>query len=127
MGALRLILFGVCLLMWMPTHCMAAAWLDVTFDREVPEPTRANVGRVVDTTGELLSKYKVVLREPVQIIITADTESYIQAMMFYLKETRPVAEQKAAYSAGPANPHVQLRPVAGFCALNAAPFSVLSQ
>ena len=34
---------------------------------------------------------------------------------------------KAAYSAGPANPHVQLRPVAGFCALNAAPFSVLSQ
>ena len=121
MGALRLILFGVCLLMWMPTHCMAAAWLDVTFDREVPEPTRANVGRVVDTTGELLSKYKVVLREPVQIIITADTESYIQAMMFYLKETRPVAEQKAAYSAGISSGSKPLIIVKGTPALNREP------
>jgi hypothetical protein len=79
---------------------MASAWLDVVFDRDVPEATRVNIGRAVDTTSDLLTKYKVITREPIQIIVTTDLESYIQARMFYLKESRTEADKLAPFSAG---------------------------
>ncbi len=100
MGALRCLLLGVCLLVLAPAQCMAAAWIDVIFDRDVPEATRVNIGRAVDTTGDLLTKYKVVTREPIQIIVTTDLESYIQAIMFYLKKSRTEADKIAPFSGG---------------------------
>ena len=100
MGALRCLLLGFCLLVLAPAQCMAAAWLDVIFDREVPAATRVNVGRAVDTTSDLLTKYKVTIREPIRIIVTTDLESYIQARMFYLKESRTEADKLAPFSAG---------------------------
>ena len=121
MGALRFILFGLFLLVLAPAHCMASAWLDVVFDREVPEPARANIGRAIDTTNDLLAKYKVTLREPIQIIITSDLESYTQARMFYLKESRADADKLSATSGGVSSGTKPLIIVRGSPALNNAP------
>lgn len=121
MGALRFILFGLFLLVLAPAHCMASAWLDVVFDREVPEPARANIGRAIDTTNDLLAKYKVTLREPIQIIITSDLESYTQARMLYLKESRTEADKLSATSGGVSSGTKPLIIVRGSPALNNAP------
>lgn len=120
MGAFRSLLL-VFLLVLVPAHCMASTWLNVVFDREVPEPARVNIGRAIDTTSDLLAKYKVILREPIQIIITSDLESYTQARMFYFKESRAEADKLAATSGGVSSGTKPLIIVKGSPALNSDP------
>lgn len=101
MNSLRRNLVWLSLLLALaPAAIVSAAWLDVSFEAEVPAQARTNVQRALDTTVDLLTKYKVVLSEPIQIIVTADIEGYIQARMFYFKEARPTAEQAAKISGG---------------------------
>ena len=78
----------------------AAQWLKTLFDREVPAGTRTNVQKAVDLVADLLTQYNIVLTKPITVHVTGDTESYIQAGVFYRGMTRANAEEWAKYSAG---------------------------
>lgn len=122
MNALRKLSSLFCLLAALaPATIAAAAWFDVSFEAEVPAATRAHVQRALDTTADLLTTYKVILREPVQIIVTADLEGYTQARMFYLHESRPVAEQAAKISGGVSSNAKPLIIIKGTALLNREP------
>ena len=83
-----------------PAQSFASTWAEVSYDREVPLQTRQNLEKAVDTVADLLTKHHIVLPYKISIVVTADTESYIQARMLYGKEPRAKAEEQAKYSAG---------------------------
>ena len=79
----------------------AESWVDITYDQEVPSQTKENFQKAFDVAKALLTKYKVVLSNPITIVvITNDAEKYIQALMFYYNTSRTLAEKKAKYSGG---------------------------
>ena len=83
-----------------PVHAFAAAWADIVYEADVPPKTRENVAKAVDSVADLLTQYNIALRNNITVVITADTEGYIQARMFYAKESRAKAEEVAKYSGG---------------------------
>jgi hypothetical protein len=81
-------------------QAFAATWAEVSYDREVPPQTRQNIEKAIDTVADLLTKHKIVLSYKISIIVTADAQSYAQALMLYGKLPRAKAEEAARYSAG---------------------------
>ena len=77
-----------------------ASWVNVVYDQEVPPQTRQNVQRAVDTTADLLTKYKITLSQEVTVVVTANEASYAQALMFYAKIPKDKAEAMAKYTGG---------------------------
>ncbi len=74
----------------------AESWVEFIYDQDVSPRTRENFQRAVDTSNELLTKYKIVLDRPVTVVLTNnDAESYIRAIMSYGGVSRSVAENKA--------------------------------
>jgi hypothetical protein len=74
----------------------AGSWVDLIYDEEVSPQTRGNFQRAVDTSNDLLAKYKIVLSNPVTVVLTSnDPENYIRAIMSYGGASRSVAEAKA--------------------------------
>jgi hypothetical protein len=79
----------------------AESWVDIIYDQEVPSETKENFQKAFDAVNALLTKYKIVLSNPITIVvITNDAEKYIQALMFYYNISRTLAEKKAKYSGG---------------------------
>jgi hypothetical protein len=78
----------------------AASWGELAFDPEVPSQARKNFQKAIDAVDELFTKYKIVLSTPVTAVVTANTESYIQALMLHCNKTRAEAEHKATDAAG---------------------------
>jgi len=79
----------------------AESWVDLVYDQEVPSETKENFQKAFDAVNALLTKYKIVLSNPITIVvITNDAEKYIQALMFYYNISRTLAEKKAKYSGG---------------------------
>ncbi len=95
----RILLF-ILLVALSSVHAFAAAWADVVYDAEVPAKTRENVAKAIDTTADLLGKYKIVLPKDIKVVVTADLESYIQAYMFYSNATRLQAEEYCKNTGG---------------------------
>jgi len=83
-----------------PVRAFAAAWADVVYDADVPPKTRENVAKAIDSVADLLTQYNIALRDNITVVVTSDTEGYIQARMFYAKESRGKAEEGAKYSGG---------------------------
>ena len=79
----------------------AESWVDLVYDQEVPSQTRENFQKAIDAVNALLTKYKIILSNPITIVvITNDAEKYIQALMFHYNISRTLAEKKAKYSGG---------------------------
>ena len=79
----------------------AESLVDLIYDQEVPSETKENFQKAFDAVNALLTKYKIVLSNPITIVvITNDAEKYIQALMFYYNISRTLAENKAEHSAG---------------------------
>ncbi|MCJ7664231.1 MAG: hypothetical protein MUO24_08315 [Desulfobacterales bacterium] len=83
-----------------PAQSFASTWAELSYDREVPLQTRQNLEKAVDTVADLLTKHHIVLPYKISIVVTADAESYIQALMLYAKLPRAKAEQAARNTAG---------------------------
>lgn len=96
----RIFFTALLLIAAFPAQAFAATWAEVSYDREVPPRTRQNIEKAIDTVADLLTKHKIVLSYKISILVTADTESYIQALMLYNKEPRAKAEEHAKYSGG---------------------------
>ena len=87
-----LLLWGV----FVDNSFAAGSWVDLIYDQEVSPQTRENFQKAVDTSNELLTKYKIVLSNPVTVVLTSnDAENYIRAIMSYGGVSRSVAEAKA--------------------------------
>jgi hypothetical protein len=79
----------------------AVSSVDLIYDQEVPSQTKENFQKAFDVAKALLTKYKVVLSDPITIVvITNDAEKYIQTLMFYYHTSRALAENKAKYTVG---------------------------
>ncbi|HEX9949836.1 MAG TPA: hypothetical protein VGB29_06735 [Thermodesulfobacteriota bacterium] len=83
-----------------PAQSFASTWAEVSYDREVPLQTRQNLEKAVDTVADLLTKHHIVLPYKISIVVTADAQSYVQALMLYDKLPRAKAVEKARISAG---------------------------
>jgi hypothetical protein len=77
----------------------AASWGELVFDPELPSQTKENFQKAVDAVDELFTRYKIVLSNPVTAVVTANTESYIRALMLHCNFTRAEAEHKAINAA----------------------------
>ena len=85
------------LLMFIPAIGTAGVvpWGKLVYEGEVSSQTRENFQKAVDAVDELFTKYKIVLSDPVTVVVTTDTESYIQALMLHGGLSRAEAEYKA--------------------------------
>lgn len=80
----------------------AAILAELVYDADVPPNARQYLAKAVDTVDNLLAKYKhqVVSSNKITIVVTADTEGFIQALMLYDNESRADAEKHAEISKG---------------------------
>jgi hypothetical protein len=74
----------------------AESRVDLIYEQEVPSQTKENFQKAFDAVKALLKKYKIVLNNPITIVVTDnDAENYIQVLMAYAHVSRAVAEDKA--------------------------------
>lgn len=71
------------------------SWGKIIYDPELSSQTRENYQKAYDAADELFAKYKIVLDNPVTMVVTANTESYIQKIMLYGDLSRAEAEHRA--------------------------------
>ena len=97
---LNIILIFTLLLMAGSPICSFANWCDLVYDADVPPKAREHIAKALDTTADLLVKYNIALPKKITVVVTADSESYVKALMLYGKESRTKAEEHAEYSGG---------------------------
>jgi hypothetical protein len=94
---------AVILLVLIPAFATAGevSWAKLVYDPSVSAQTRENFQKAIDTMDVLFTKYKIVLNDPITIVVTAnDAESFIRALMVYGNASRAVAENKAKLGVG---------------------------
>jgi hypothetical protein len=97
------IIAAIILVMLIPAFSTAGAtpsWVKLVYDPEVSAQTREHCQRAVDTVDALFTKYKIVLSNPVTIVVTADREGDIRALMSYFNMSRADAEAGAGKGPG---------------------------
>lgn len=89
------------LLAWQPV-ASAAQWYTVRVDKgnHPPQTVMDEVYLSIRTTGDLFTRYKLILPEIVTIRVTTNGESYARALSYYLKASPAQASQMAKLSAG---------------------------
>lgn len=95
-----MLLIIVTLLAVYPIQSVAASWAEPIYDAGVPAKIRENVAKAIDTTADLLVKYKIALPKEIKVIVSADFESYVQAYMFYTNTPRAKAEEYCKTTGG---------------------------
>jgi hypothetical protein len=71
----------------------AVSWGKLVYDTEVSSQTKENFQKAVDAVDTLFTKYKIVLSNPITMVVAAnDSESYIRALMVYTHVSRAEAE-----------------------------------
>ncbi|MDI6762144.1 MAG: hypothetical protein QME83_03840, partial [Thermodesulfobacteriota bacterium] len=71
------------------------SWGKLVYDTEVSSQTKENFQKAIDAVDKLFTKYKIVLSNPVTVVVTAnDAESYIRALMVYAHVSRAQAEDR---------------------------------
>ena len=82
-----------------PALAAERSWVTVIYDPSAPQQLRDNVEASLDTVADLLADYRIYLTRPITVIVSADHEGYVRALMSY-GYTREKAEQTAKQSAG---------------------------
>jgi hypothetical protein len=94
------VLAAVCVLAAAETHAAERSWVKVVYGPGTPRELRANVEASLDTVADLLAEYRIYLTQPVTVVVSADSEGYVQALMKYGGYSRAQAEEKARHTAG---------------------------
>ncbi len=99
----RLIVFSLFVLIvsWMPA-VFAAQWYTLLVDKgnHPPQPVMDEVWKSIRVTGELFTRYKLILPEIVTIRVATTQDSYARALMHYFNASPTEAAQYAKLSAG---------------------------
>ena len=80
----------------------AAQWYTLRVDKgnHPPQPVMDEVYLSIRTTGDLFTRYKLILPEIVTIRVTTTADSYARTLSYYLKASPDQAAQLAKLSAG---------------------------
>ncbi len=91
-----------CLLMVCQPVASAAQWYTLRVDKgnHPPQPVMDEVYLSIRMTGDLFTRYKLILPEIVTIRVTTTADSYARALSYYLKSSPAQASQLAKLSAG---------------------------
>jgi hypothetical protein len=75
----------------------AASWVKLVLDPGLSSRTREDYQLAVDMVDILFTKYKIVVSDPITVVVTAfdDEESFIRALMLYCNMSRAQAEHTA--------------------------------
>ena len=95
-----LVLFLSVSLFVFTARCYAAQWIEAVYDDGVTSQVRGNIDKTIDVVADLLTRYNFVLSEKITVVVSANEESYAQALMFYLKYSRQYAIEQAQYTSG---------------------------
>lgn len=90
-----------------PALAAERSWVRVTYPPDALQGLRDNVEACLDTVADLLGEYRIYLPQTVTVVVTADHEGYVRALMSY-GYTREAAEKTAHHSSGIS---LSLRPV----------------
>ncbi len=98
-GSLILLLLfaSVCSTAWSADR----SWVSIHYDPEVSAQTKQNVEVALNVIADMLTGYKLPLKDKVTVVVTADKESYLKALVFYgysVESARLTAETSAGVS-----------------------------
>ncbi len=77
------------------------SWLRVQYDPDVPAQTRVHVEAAVDLVADMLTEYKLPLRNPITVLVTADAATYEKLLIQYgytLEKARQTAQSTSGIS-----------------------------
>ena len=78
-------------------------WLRVQYDPDVSAQTRTHVEAAVDLVANMLTEYKLPLRNPITVLVTADAATYEKSLLQYgvsAEEARKLAQSSSGVSLG---------------------------
>ena len=78
-------------------------WLRVQYDPDVSAQTRTHVEAAVDLVADMLTEYKLPLRNPITVLVTADAATYEKSLLQYgvsAEEARKLAQSSSGVSLG---------------------------
>lgn len=75
-------------------------WFKIAYDPAVSPATRENARKAADITTALLTRYGMPMSHPVTVIVTADTEGYINAIASVCNVSRATAEKATKSTLG---------------------------
>jgi hypothetical protein len=96
-------MFVLCLILLLTQQiAFAAQWYQIRIDKNdhPTQPVMDEVTRSLRVTGELFTRYKLILPEIVTIRVATTQDSYARALMHYLKASPAQAAELAKLSAG---------------------------
>lgn len=82
-------------------HAAERNWLRVQYDPDVPAQTRVHVEAAVDLVADMLTEYKLPLRNPITVLVTADAATYeklLQQHGYSLENARQTAQSTSGIS-----------------------------
>ena len=104
---------GFCLAMLMFVMCGACplpaaqaaerSWLQIHYDPDVPQQTRNHVETAADLIADMLTEYRLPLRQPITVLVTADPATYEKTLLqfgFSAEKARQTAQHTAGVSLG---------------------------
>ena len=74
-------------------------WLRVQYDPDVSAQTRTHVEAAVDLVANMLTEYKLPLRNPITVLVTADAATYAKLLLQY-GYSAEVSRKTAQFSSG---------------------------
>ena len=74
-------------------------WLRVQYDPDVSAQTRTHVEAAVDLVANMLTEYKLPLRNPITVLVTADAATYEKLLLQY-GYSAEVSRKTAQFSSG---------------------------
>ena len=75
------------------------SWLRVQYDPDVSAQTRTHVEAAVDLVANMLTEYKLPLRNPITVLVTADAATYEKLLLQY-GYSAEVSRKTAQFSSG---------------------------
>lgn len=103
-GFCMLLVFVLCWTLPLPAAQAAErSWLQVHYDPDVVAQTRTHVEAAADLIADMLTEYRLPLRQPITVLVTADPTTYEKALLqfgFSAEKARQTAQHTAGVSLG---------------------------
>ena len=101
---LLLSIFALCWGCLLPAAQAAErSWLQVHYDPDVAAQTRTHVEAAADLIADMLTEYRLPLRQPITVLVTADPATYEKTLLqfgFSAEKARQTAQHTAGVSLG---------------------------
>ena len=99
-----LVVFVFCWTLPLPAAQAAErSWLQVHYDPDVAAQTRTHVESAADLIADMLTEYRLPLRQPITVLVTADQATYEKTLLqfgFSAEKARQTAQHTAGVSLG---------------------------